>query len=1280
MESKTSSQRSEAADRVGLLGGRPLVSLLVVCWRTGLVVLIVLGVLVGAARVALPIVGDQLRPELESWLGQRLGKHARVGELGLTWHGTGPALRLNQVQIDSRGAPPLRVEQVLVRLDVLRSLVTRKLQPSQLLILGTRLTVQRTDSGRLALVGGEAMAVADPAEAAVAALAWLMRLPHADVRQADLTLLDPLLTQGQVTFEEIALSVRDRPDGQRLGLDVELPDSLGGGLQVVLDTPGGDPDQPAGWPFRVYLKAEAMALQPLAELLGRPDPGPGRLDAELWLDLAAGQLIEANAFLSGTSAAGSAQMRLALRSSAVGWRLTADQLLGGSPQPGHGGELLAELTRSASGAVGWRVAGRGLHLEPLGVIAGWLPTLIPGAAKVPALRPRGVAESVAVSWQAGNSSTPPQLELDLRARNLSWRAVDGIPGINGLDLRATGNGKAMTVDLSGRNLALVYPRLFRKPLPPLGFDGRLEFRRVSGGWNLTAPQLSLQNRDLSARARLVAQGGPAGIPDYLDLQVSFTDVDAASARDYYPVGIMKPKLRNWLQRAVVAGTVPSGVMVFRGRPREFPFRSDRGRFLVRFGVEDGILDFSRKWPRLEQLVGEATFSAKDFQARILDGRLLDAQVESATVGVDRYRNATLQIAVSSDSDLPTLVDLLQATPLADTVGRRLVELGVDGGAALELEIGLPLKNPKATVDGAVVLENAAMSLPEWDLTLSAMEGAVAFTEAGLKAETVAARWRGQAVTLGADLVRRGETVAGSVQMAGESTLAELLPESVAALGERLRGQALWQAEGTLAAGRMSALQLTSSLQGVAVALPAPIGKAAAESKPVTVAIEPQASDQARVSVQLGDVGRAVFALRDYRTTPSIQGVGVQFGPGVVADPPDRGVRFDGHIPSLSVAPWLELWRALPVEGGETIGPIRGEVNLDKVSWGPWSVTQVWASLDGLGWRVAVEDQWVRGRISGGPSPQDALRADLERLWLPFSGTAASAELTLEPQALPPLRVEVADLRLGEARLGEASLESDPAGKGLALGQLILRAPSHQLTAAGSWASAGTRVSSRLHGEVVTTNLGSMVRDLGYRSGIAGAPGRITFDLAWPGSLISPELTSVAGRIDAAFGGGTLQKLEPGVGRLVGLINLNELSRRLALDFRDVQEAGFAFDSMTGEFRLAEGDAYTQNLTVTGPAARIEIVGRTGLVARDYEQEAYVTPALGSALPIAGALAGGPLVGAALLIAGEILRPGIERITRIEYRISGPWENPVIEPLRAEGLQGSGAEALPDWDQ
>jgi uncharacterized protein YhdP len=139
-------------------------------------------------------------------------------------------------------------------------------------------------------------------------------------------------------------------------------------------------------------------------------------------------------------------------------------------------------------------------------------------------------------------------------------------------------------------------------------------------------------------------------------------------------------------------------------------------------------------------------------------------------------------------------------------------------------------------------------------------------------------------------------------------------------------------------------------------------------------------------------------------------------------------------------------------------------------------------------------------------------------------------------------------------------------------------------------------------------------------------------------------------------------VQPGVGRLFGLVSVTELPRRLSLDFGDVLGKGFAFDAINGDFRFANGNAITQNLKIRAPAAEITITGRAGLKARDYDQEVLIVPHLGNSLPVVGALAGGPIGAAAGLAVQGILGRGLNQTARKRYKVTGSWDKPIFTPI------------------
>ena len=164
------------------------------------------------------------------------------------------------------------------------------------------------------------------------------------------------------------------------------------------------------------------------------------------------------------------------------------------------------------------------------------------------------------------------------------------------------------------------------------------------------------------------------------------------------------------------------------------------------------------------------------------------------------------------------------------------------------------------------------------------------------------------------------------------------------------------------------------------------------------------------------------------------------------------------------------------------------------------------------------------------------------------------------------------------------------------------------------------------------------------------------------------ISRLSGRLEISATNGNLTSVEPGAARVFGLMSLAHLPRRLALDFGDLTGEGLSFDTLRGTFRLTDGDAYTDNLTLRGSAAEIGIAGHTNLRNRTYDQTAVVTGQLGASLGVAGALAGGPAVGAALLLFFTDIQGAAQGRDSRYYRITGSWDDPQVRRMDAQEMK------------
>jgi uncharacterized protein YhdP len=266
----------------------------------------------------------------------------------------------------------------------------------------------------------------------------------------------------------------------------------------------------------------------------------------------------------------------------------------------------------------------------------------------------------------------------------------------------------------------------------------------------------------------------------------------------------------------------------------------------------------------------------------------------------------------------------------------------------------------------------------------------------------------------------------------------------------------------------------------------------------------------------------------------------------------------------------------------------------------------------------------------------------------------------DPAAVPPLSFDIADLRVGDAVLGETALRTQPVATGLRITRLHAQAPKQAIDATGEWLGRGGAARTHLAMTVDSHDFGKLLAGLGYGGQLAEGKGRAILDARWPGSPGDFAATVLEGSLSLDVADGRLTELEPGAGRVLGLLGVAQLPRRLTLDFRDFFDKGFAFDRLHGHVRVSGGKASTDDLAIAGPAAQIGIRGTTDLRAQTFDQSIEVVPRAGNLLTAVGAIAGGPVGAAIGAAANAVLRKPLGQLAAKSYRVTGPWKEPKVE--------------------
>jgi uncharacterized protein YhdP len=337
------------------------------------------------------------------------------------------------------------------------------------------------------------------------------------------------------------------------------------------------------------------------------------------------------------------------------------------------------------------------------------------------------------------------------------------------------------------------------------------------------------------------------------------------------------------------------------------------------------------------------------------------------------------------------------------------------------------------------------------------------------------------------------------------------------------------------------------------------------------------------------------------------------------------------------------------------------------------------------WLVQLEGDSVTGSVF---VPYDfgserALVMDMERLILPGDDASlVDAQEQALPNTLPPITLTTQEFGLGDRFFGAVDVQFARTGEGLVAESFTAKDETFEIVGNARWVTdesdpLGHR--SHLMATVTSTDVATTMRRLAYQPGIVGDDMTMLFDLNWSGGPREEVFDSLNGDVQVRFGAGQLDEIEPGAGRLFGLMSVVALPRRLSLDFTDVFDKGFGFDKIDGSFHIIDGEAYTCNLSLDGPAADIAIIGRASLTSREYEQVAAVSANFGNTLPVVGAVIAGPQAAAALLIFSQIFKKPLQDMGQVYYGIEGSWDDPAVESTDAANFAASAelAGCLPD---
>jgi uncharacterized protein (TIGR02099 family) len=1249
--------------------------------------LLALAVSLTGVRLALSgIEGYQLM--LEARVSELVGAPVIIRYLGAKMRGFSPELILKDItiaSIEANAPPAVQLKEIRLAINLFDMVLNRDLlSSSRVTLVGPKVTIVRKPDGSFSVLG---------LKAGDEQPLWLLQGSKFEVVQSEITWQDQKRQAKSLTFASVDLAIINEAEHHKVNLLMKLPEKYGDNLKIAMDLQG-NAFEASTLNGAVYIEGKNLKLSELAEL-NLPIPlsvTSGVADIKVWTKLQAAEL------LAMTSEIKLKQVRLLHQNhdvlpieqlkARVHWRLNENQWRLDVSQ------FLLE-TSDASGVTKWpdavfNLAGNIKDDQYLRKLAVFISQLD--------LQEAALLAKFMAPLQDGQINTLEQMQLkghleqfaanadfDEKTLAINGKFVDlnvspfaGYPGLSNITAQIQGNEKTGVMRLMIENAKLIAPDFLRESFDISSLKGNITWAQTETDWVLSSRLLALELNGLQSINRLSLLLPKSNALPYLDMQSSFVSDDISKLKHYLPVKVMKPADVIWYDLAFLSGRVTQGGLLYAGKLGVFPTKMEQGVFEASVDIDQLNLAYLPDWPQITNIAGKMDILQNFMTCEITQGQSSNLTITQATIiNPELGTGKRLMVKGELEGEISDVFKFLKQTPLNTTVGFLVDAVVPQGNTQVELDLSLPLSEElQPIVYGSAQFNQARLNVSALDLWINKITGDLKFTELGVYSDGIRGVALGHPIKINIDKADHQQTF---LDIKGSAGITDLQKQFKMPGWEIAQGEMDYQLKlGLPFPNSPTELVVQSDLVGVSLAMPGFLAKTTLEKKPLSLTFGLGGEEILPVILDYGDNLKA--AVKVNLTEKKLDSGHILVGTGVVQQSTQPGLKLEINQDTLNLQEWLAL-SGHQNKDSDALKNIREiKIHSPHAQWknSPLGAFDLMLTPEKNHWSGIIKSDVATGKLQ---IPVEVTGA--EKINLTLSSIDLSALKTVEsqtdsvkdkgaelkpelvPAELPLFSIASDNTYWRSVNLGQLSIETERIAHGMSLKHLNLAGKEQQLHLSGEWKIKGLHSETRLQGRLELSNAGQTLTQLAITKDLMDTNAVLDFTGNWYASPNDFSLQSLQGKVDVNLKNGRILSIEPGFGRLLGILAMAQWVKRLQLDFSDVFQQGLTFNSITGHFNLLNGKAITRDLVIDAIPAKINISGQTDFINKSLDQVVSVIPKSADAVPIAGTI-----MGKVTALIGRSLTGKDQEgfFFGSQYQVKGGWDDAQIIPLHEnEGL-------------
>jgi len=1206
-------------------------------------IILLFAISLSAARVFLPEISSY-RSYVEQQLAKLIDHPVKIGRLNAFMSGVTPVVVFHDVKLISskNEREILNIHKIRIGFSLWRSLKESKIVPNIYTIDGVELAIIRKEDGKILVqdvdiadIGGafSGQELSDNNELSE----WLFNQSSLVIQNSSIVWHDKKRRMEPTYFKQVTFKLKNSFNRHQFNGEFVLSqtdETKLKKLELALDV-YGDMLDPVKWVGKFYAKgkninANEWSFKPVVmDVMVEK----GQLDFELWGDWVAGELKNISAEITAHDVVlkrlqTDSIAKVKLLSGLVkwdkqldDWNLSIEKLKYISEQ-GEWPETDIKIKRKFTSNTNSESIETNIKycriedVRDLLLKSGYIDDVVFKYLKDAS--PSGEIRDINYKVLTVDNDVKKYF-ISAKVDKLSLISTGKLPGLKGISGTFYSNELSGVLEINTQNAELDYKEILPIPISIDKLVGNIEWLKNKSNWSFSSRKIQLSNIDTEIETSFNLSIPDNGTSPYIDLQSNINRSKASVLYKYFPESIMQGDFKQWMGKAFISGDIEKGKIILHGRLDEFPYRKQQGVFQGYFSAKNVELDYRVDWPHIKNVQLDAVFTGKGIKVDVNHAELLNSYADDFQISVSNYLEPLLKANGLINSNLNDVAQYSSITFLK-TARDFVKNSKFSGKTNIDLSLVLPLsdevnKISPLSMKAKAFLTDASISTSKNKVYITNINGEIDLTQNSANASAIMADIMGGKAVI--DIFTRHEYDGHPIRfiMQGNIDIGKTMHHFEIPGYDHVMGNTNWQGVFTLNYKQNGViknpfLQLTTDMKNIKINLPTPMRKSANKVVPTYMTIETVSKNTMYLHLIYGEAMSYAMDIDLRGSNARLRRGEFRFKSESSHIPKDNILLLTGSLWNFSLRDWLDALDATSKKETKSFLGIPVKVDMDIVH-----ITK------------------AKKRKPRKPS---------------------------DPRKLPTFEGDIGELEYDTYPYGKVHFKTERKKDGLSLETFTIKSAHVDVEGKAYWYYRPRKQYTEVTMKVKSENYGELLTSLGFGSLIENGKANFSGDFDWTGGFGDFSWETINGIITMDIADGLFTKVDPGAGRMLGLLSIESLPGMIFSG--DAFRKGFSFDRIVGNYELRKGNAYSDDVSVSGPAAHVLITGRTGIVAQDFDHTLTVIPNVSGTLPLTSGAIFGPQIGAVVYFFKKLFGSGIDESTKRIYHLTGTWKKPIVERM------------------